>query len=153
MANLICTYKDYGAPGETTTLTFTGADLTAGNIVAQSAAADTLRQAAEALMVEAPIQKRQFVAWVNDTKVAAADPHTQREIKWRVRYHDAVTGKPQSLEIPLADLAKLDPNATDRILMTDADVLAFIAAFEAYQLSDAGNATVVDLIEYVSVKS
>lgn len=149
----LVTYHDYGKPGETSTVSFNSVDITAGNIVAQSAAADALRLAMEALMTEGSVEKRQLVAWVNDTKVLPTNPLTQREIKWLVKYHDASSLKDYRLEIPQADLTKLDPNATDKILMTDADVVAFIAAFEAFHRSPEGNASVVDEIIYLSVRS
>jgi hypothetical protein len=149
----ICTYRDYGKPGETSSVTFNTVDITAGNIVAQTTAADALRLAMEAIMTEGSIEKRQLVAWVNDTKVLPVSPLSQREIKWVVKYHDASSLNKFRLEIPQADLSKLDPNATDKILMTDPDVLAFIAAFETLHRSPEGNAAVVDEILFVSVGS
>lgn len=152
MSKYIVSYRDYGKPGEVGTVVFTGADLNAGNIVAQSAAADLVRTTMEAITLGG-LEKRQLVAWVNDLKVEATDPFAQREMKWLVRYHDTVTTEPQRLEIPCADLQYLDPNASDRILMSDPDVAAFVAAFEAFQLSDAGNPVEIDQIVFVGRRS
>lgn len=149
----ICTYRDYGKPGESSTVTFNSVELNAGNIVAQTTAADTLRQAMEDLMTEGSIQKRQMVSYINDTKVLAANPLTQREIKWRVKYHDAVSLKTYHMEIPQADLTLLDPNATDKMLMTDPKAIAFKTAFEAFHRSPEGNASILDILEFVSVGS
>lgn len=149
----IVTYRDYGVPGETSTVTFNTPEITAANIVAQTAAADALRLAMQAIMTEGSVEKRQLIAWVNDTKVAAANPFSQREIKWVVKYHDASTLNKWRMEIPQADLSKLDPNSTDKALMSDADIIAFVSAFEGFHISPEGNASVVDEILYISVKS
>lgn len=152
MSKYIVSYRDYGTPGEVSAVTFNGADLTAANIVAQTADADALRLAMQELILGG-VDKRQLVAWVNETKTAPASAYAQRENKWLVRYHDNVTTAKQTLEIPTADLTKLDPTSNDKILRTDADVIAFIAAFEAFVLSADGNPVTVDDILYVGRNS
>jgi hypothetical protein len=152
MGKYVITYRDYGTPGELSTVTFPGADLTDTNIVAETTAADVLRAAMEALIVGG-IEQRTMVAWVNDTKIAPTVPFAQRETKWLVKYHQTGSGDKHTLEIPTADLNYLDPNANDKILMTDTDVLAFIAAFEAYVKIDGSLAVEVDEILFVSRKS
>lgn len=82
------------------------------------------------------------------------DPEAQREDKWLVQYHDAVTGKKRTLEIGCADRTNLDPNDRKHANIGDAgDVDAFVTAFEAAVISfDEGttNAVVVDEITYVA---
>lgn len=81
------------------------------------------------------------------------DPEAQREDKWLVQYHDAVTGKKRSLEIGCADRSLLDPNDRAHAHIGDLGVVdAFVTAFEAAVISfDGGtNAVVVDEITYVA---
>lgn len=149
MSKLVCTYKDYGIPGELSTVVFTGVDLTNLNIVAESAAADALRLAAEAITLGG-IQKRALVAWENDTRVEPSDPFAQREMKWLVKYTDDVTSQKYQLEMPCADLQYLDPNNSDKALMTAGPVAAFVSAFEAFQKSPGdGNPVTVNEILFV----
>jgi len=152
MSKIILSYADYGKKPEIGTAVFTGVDLTAANIVAESAKADTLRTELEKITLGG-IQKRELVAWVNNTKIAATEPFAQREIKWVVFYHDNSTGKVWNVELPCADLAKLDPNTSDRADMTDADVITFVAAFEAFQRSPVGNEVTVDYIAFAGRNS
>lgn len=79
------------------------------------------------------------------------DPLSQRENKWLIRFHDAVTDEPQSpIELGTADLTVLDPNNRGYAEMGDAGpVDAFVAAFEDYVLSADGNAVVVDSLQFV----
>lgn len=152
MSKYIITYKDYGQPGEKSTVTFTGVDLTDTNIVAQTAAADALRQAAEDMMLGG-IQSRQFVAWVNETKIEPGDPFAQREIKWLVTYTDNVTDEVFSIELPCADLTLLDPDNSDKALMSSVPVQAFKSAFEAFQRSPRGNAVTLKEVLFVGRRS
>lgn len=152
MSKIILSYADYGKKPEIGTAVFTGVDLTAGNIVAETTKADTLRTELEKITLGG-IQKRELVAWVNNTKIAPTDPFAQREIKWVVYYHDNVTGKVWNLELPCADLDKLDPDTNDRADKTDPDVITFIAAFEAFQVSPVGNPVTVDYIAFAGRNS
>jgi len=149
----VVSYRDYGKPGEVSTVTFNTVDINAGNLAAQTADADTLRLAMEAIMTEGSVEQRQLVAFVNETKVLPVSPLSQREIKWAVKYHDNSSLQGYRLEIPQADLSKLDAFANDKIDRTDADVIAFIAAFENFHRSPEGNAVTVDDILFVSVRS
>lgn len=144
----IITYKDFGTPGELSTVTFNTPDANAGNIAALITDGDVLRVAMQKIMIGG-VQKRQLVAFVNETKVEPTNPFAQRETKWLVRYRDASSKNAYSLEIPCADLGKLDPDNSGKALMTDADVIEFKDAFEAYHRSPEGNAA--ELIEIVHV--
>lgn len=91
--------------------------------------------------------------WMNEDFLSedkATDPLDQREIKWLVSYGDDVTGQRYTLELPCADLTKLDPNDRAHANIGDAaEVDAFVAAFEAFALSPDGNAVTVQEITFV----
>lgn len=74
----------------------------------------------------------------------------QREKKWLVQFHDTVNGKRYTIEVPTADEDALDPNDRKHAHIGDAGVVdAFVAAFEAYALSQDLNAIAVDEITLV----
>lgn len=78
------------------------------------------------------------------------DPLDQRELKWLVQYHDTTTNKKYRCELPCADLSQLDPDDRKNANIGDAGAVdGFITAFEAYVLSEAGNAVEVDEITLV----
>lgn len=150
MGKYIMTYRDYGPVGERSTSIFKGPDLTAANFDAEKALQETLRDAVEAISLGTLVKAVTVVKEVPYPDTNPASPFAQRENKWLVRYTDTVTGDKASLEIPCADLALLDPNAGDKADMSDADVAAFVAAFEAYVLSPGsgtrGNTEVVEIV-------
>jgi len=149
MGKFVATYRDFGQPGEVSTVTVPTTDITAANIVAQTAALDTLRQSMEKLMLGGLVS-RSLVAWTNDTKTEASSPYAQRENKWLIRFHEDISNGPTHyLEIPTANLNYLDPTANDTINRTDSDVIDFIADFEAV-VEVNGNAVVVDSIAFVA---
>ena len=69
----------------------------------------------------------------------------QRELKLEVSYHDTVTFETFTTEIPVADEA-VTLLGEDNIDPTDANWIAFKAAYEAFALSPdpRGNAVIVD---------
>jgi len=141
------TYLDYD--GEKSSVGIYHDVMTTGNIVALQAAMLTLYGAIDALCKGVPESYR----FENIYTLVAAPPNdawAQREIKWRVDYHDTTTGKPYRLEIPCADLDNLDPNDRAHAFIGDADkVDDFVTAFEAIAKSQDGNAVVVDEITAV----
>jgi hypothetical protein len=149
MSKLVLTYRDYGTPGERSTAIFEGQDMTALNYDAEVTAQNTLRDAVNAITLGELAKVTRVAQESPQPGAMPASPFAQRESKWLVRYSDTVTGKKATLEIPCADLAKLDPNSQDRALMTDTDIAAFVTAFEAYVLSPSGtlgNAQVDEII-------
>lgn len=149
MGKLVLTYRDYGPTGERSTAIFEGVDLTAGNFDAQVTEQNALRNAVNAITLGELTKVTRVAVESPQPGANPASPFAQRELKWLVRYHDDVTGKRATLEIPCADLAKLDPNNEDIADTSDADIAAFITAFEAYVLGPSGNNAVVDQIVFV----
>jgi hypothetical protein len=83
----------------------------------------------------------------------AASKYAQREMKWLCRYHDAVTLKKRTLEIPCAEAQLLATN-TDFMDLADAGAgAAFKTAFDTHVKDpDTGNAVVLDSAELVGRK-
>lgn len=149
MGKLVLTYRDHGTIGERSTVIFEGVDFTAVNFDAQVTAQNALRDAVNAITLGELTKVTRIAVESPQPGENPASPFAQRELKWLVRYHDDVTGKRATLEIPCADLAKLDPNNQDIADVTDTDIAAFIAAFEAYVLGPSGNNAEVDQIVFV----
>jgi len=141
------TWIDYD--GESTTFRARTAALTAANYDAQL----TLQSALNTAMAGITRGHVTKTAWGNEITAGATpdDPLSQRENKWLIRYHDAVTDDAISpMELGCADLTVLDPNNRGYAEMGDGDVVdAFVTAFEAYVLSPLGNAVVVDSLQFV----
>lgn len=83
--------------------------------------------------------------------VPPSTPISQVNIEWKVSYVDDVTGDVHTLRIGGADLTLADvllpsSNVAD---LTQTEIAAFVAAFEAVVLSDAGNAVTVQQIEFL----
>lgn len=137
--------RDYGR--ETSTAGFRGTTLNAGNFVAQLALQATLLSTLQDIVL-GEVAKTKVVAV--ETIVSGATPASelaQRENKWLVRYTDNTTGVLYSLEIPTADLAGHLLGNTDQADLTETDMAAFVAAFEAYVVSPVANAvTVVEIL-------
>lgn len=125
--------------------------LTAGNIAATEGELTALETAM--LGITLGELRQESVIWRRD-EVSAADVVSalaQREIKWLVRYHDTVTGKKYRAEIPTADLnGRLVAN-TDLADNNNAQVAAFITAFQAVVRDpDTGlNTVLIDSIQFV----
>lgn len=118
--------------------------LTAGNIVAQSAAAAALAVASEALSL-APLTKQTITNLIVDSPDIPTNPFAQRELKWLVQYQAVVSGKLFTVEIPAPDLTdNLIPN-TDVADITSDDWDAWITAFVSFAKSpdDATDSVIV----------
>ena len=141
-------YKDYD--GEGTVFRVHVADLNAGNIAAQLGLQAALGAATNDMVLGA-LNRITYGNEVDTPVVHADEPTAQRELKWLVQYHDSITGAELGpLEIGTANPARLDPNARSQAQMGDAaEVDAFVDAFEAYVLSPAGNAVIVDRLVLV----
>lgn len=145
------TMQDYD--GESTTFRVNTAALTAANFDAQVA----LNVALGVGIVGITRGHLQKIVYSNEiiSPSVPDDPLSQRENKWLIRFHDAVTEEKQSpIELGTADLTVLDPNNRGYAQMGDAGAVdAFVDAFEAYVLSKDGNAVVIDSIQFVGRNS
>lgn len=110
--------------------------LNAGNIAAQTALMDDLRDAIEGVSL-GNLQKDTRL--LSETKFAVANatnPFAQRELKWHVQMRDT-NGNDVSMEIPCADLSLLSPG-TDILDVTTTEGAALVAAVNAGQKSNDG---------------
>lgn len=97
------------------------------------------------------IQQERIVANVIDISTApAGSVWAQREMKWLVSYRDTVdpTQPHYQLEIACPDLTLLVAG-TDLMNVSAGAGAAFVAAFEALVVSDAGNAVEVLTVQLV----
>jgi hypothetical protein len=123
--------------------------LTAANFDAQAALRASYQSAVEAI-VRGIRWKYEFGTLTVNNVGNSSDPFAQVELKWFVSYHDNVTFKKYRVELPCADTEQLDPNDRSHAHIGDAGVVdAFVTAFEAYGLSEVGNAITVDEITLV----
>lgn len=119
--------------------------LTDANTDAQVALLATLKTATDAITLGNAKQYQIVANTVDLSGVAAGSVYAQRENKWLVSYTDNVSGTAGTVTIPTADLSLLQANS-DQIDLTDAAVIAWIAAFEAVAKSPTGHSvTVVDM--------
>jgi len=145
MGRFSITYLDYD--GEPTNLSLPVPTLTAGNIAAQTTLADDLRAAIGGITLGNLGHYEQ----VNDydvSKVASDNPLAARELKWKVEFH-TVNGDTYTCTIGCPDQTKLDPNNRKYALLTETDVAAFKAAFEAYVRVDGVSTVTVDRLTLV----
>jgi hypothetical protein len=136
------TWKDYD--GEESSVSFPVAALTAANFDAQEVLRAALQSALNAVLL-GQVQSCEQSNTILDSVSASDDQTAQRELAIKVTYIDATAVKAHSTQIPTPDLANLDENNRAFFAIGDGDVIdAWIAAFEAYAISPAGNAVTVD---------
>lgn len=125
--------------------------ITAGNQVATL----TLIQALEVALnnVALGVVTRDTTILEEDTtpQTPPTNPLAQRENKWLVRYHDAVTNAKFTSEYPCADLSLLSTSPqSDFMDRGNAAFTALKSAWEAVVRSpDDNNATVLDSLQFV----
>lgn len=146
MGRYVRTLKDYD--GETANVQVHSADLNAGNIAAEITAQANFGTALNTMSLGS-LQKIMYGNQVDSNQPAPIDVWAQRELKWRVDYTDDVTGDPGWYTIPCANAALLSAIAKGEADLTDADVIAFVAASDAYVKSKVGNPTSVQRIVMV----
>jgi hypothetical protein len=140
------TLKDYD--GETTSHRLRIPEINAGNM----ATIVTLTANYGAAVNDMTLGSLQNLRYGNETianSPAPTDPYAQRELSWFVSYVDDVTGKPYHVNIGTPDLSLLDPDNKGYADMSNADVIAFVTAFEALAVSEAGNTVTVQSIKLV----
>jgi hypothetical protein len=123
--------------------------LNAGNIAAQTAAAQALRDAI-APLTRLNLQKESLLAL--ETKYAVANPtdeNAQRGIKWLVRMVEATTGNSVTFNIPGAFLTGFLAAGSRNMDLTLAEPIALVNAIEAFVRSNDGNSVTVSEIVYL----
>lgn len=144
-SKLIISTRDYS--DESSKTTFEGIDLTGANFDAQNTLMDNLVAAAQAILV-GHIYKDRRVAVESDIAGVVASPYAQREMKWLVSFTDQTLGDRLNVELPAPALSFLVPGS-DLIDMTATEVVAFIAAFEAFYRVNGANTVNVETIRLV----
>ena len=144
------TFKWIDFDGQTAQVSFDTTAPIAGNLVAQEALHDALAAAFLDIILGGAVNnevtlRNEFAGTKPSTSVA------QRNIQWVVTYRDTTTTSEFHVKIPMADIsdATLFATGTNQWDPADADWIAFVAAFEAYVLSPAGNAVEVLNVAYV----
>lgn len=142
-------FEDYSE--ERSSVRLSVVQLTAANIAATEGQLTALETAM--LGITLGELRQESVIWRRDEVSVApvVSALAQREIKWLVRYHDTVTGKKYRAEIPTADLNGRLVDNTDLADNNNAQVAAFITAFQAVVRDpDTGlNTVLIDSIQFV----
>jgi hypothetical protein len=141
--------KDYS--DESSTMEFPIPLLSAINWVATMGLIDDLRDALVLVnyFIKGLRAWEYIIARIRTSAGAAMTPQAQREAKWLVRYHDTTTGKKGIVEIPTADFSLLSANSDYMNVAPASAGAAFVTAFEAFVLSEAGNAVAFDFAKLV----
>lgn len=145
-------WHDYD--GEPSRTTFNTAEITAANLDAQTTLLTTLRTTLNALLLS-PVEQAVVTDNAWDTVVPVTNPFAQREIKWVIIAQDVSGNKFKSNEFPMADLSLLENNSkylikSGNVVVVAAatEVGAFKDAFEAFAVSNAGEAlTIIDMYQ------
>lgn len=126
--------------------------VTAANHDAQK----TLHDALVAAVADVTLGALDFEEYVADREeirplVSPALSEAQVNIEWVVTDVDDVTGAIRNVRVPTADITDATLFAAGSNLWdpTDAKWVAFVAAFEAYALSEDGNACSVSQVAYL----
>lgn len=143
------TYVDYS--GEKSSVTVLNGSITALTIAAFLTQFGTLKTATDDITKGVMVGS----SWVGDKDTLAATPPTdvfaQRELKWLVRYENAVSHRIFTLEIPTADpTGRLLP-ASDQADLADTEIAAWVTAFEAIGRSPENDVDGVNVLDITLV--
>lgn len=108
--------------------------LTAGNIVAQTTAAEALSTATDALTI-GRITKQTITQIIVDDAGVPTNPYAQRELKWLVTYQAITSGKKFQVEIAAPDLTDNTVPNSDVADLTSTDWAAWVTAFVGFAKS------------------
>jgi len=139
-------YLDYG--GERSTFGIWIPTLNAGNIAAQTTLLGDLKTATDAITLGNASKYQIIASDVDLSNSPASSVYAQRENKWLVGFSDNVSGASGTVTIPTADLNLLATNS-DQADMSDAAIIAFIAAYEAVAQTNTGHALTVNYMRFV----
>jgi hypothetical protein len=96
------TFKDYA--GQTSRFELATDDITAGNLVAQTALMDALITAVGGLTRGRITRETMLAIDTDNGNASSSDPEASRELKWLLRLSDSVTGETLFRELPTAEL-------------------------------------------------
>lgn len=127
--------------GEVTSTRINATPVTAANFDAQMTAWQAVWLDLSALALGRPVTTG-FTQQTRLSNEPADDTEAQRELKWLIRYQDAVTYKLYTFELGCADTVKagLLLANTDKADMDSPEWTELKTTFEAFALSPAGNA-------------
>jgi len=128
MAVSTITITDYSA--ENSGFSYVASELTAGNIVAQTALHDALRDATDDLII-GNLTKHQVSQILEDAYALPPNAYAQRELKALVTYQAVTSGKKFQVEIPTPALTGNILEGSDLFDLAATDVAAWITAFVA----------------------
>jgi hypothetical protein len=145
-------WHDYD--GEPASIKINTVEITAANLDAQATLATALRTAMNGILI-ATVEQAVITDNIWDTVAETTDPFGQREIKWTVIVQDTAGNKYKANELPCADLSLLEggnkyivKNGFVTVTTGATAVQAFVDAYEAFALSNAGLAlTIVDMYQ------
>lgn len=154
---LSVTYLDYS--GERSTVNLNIPLVTAANFAATATLINTLLLAAPNI-IGGVINRRILTIPSTPSGLVPADEEAQREDKWLVGYTDTTAnlaagvsnpyfGKRFTVEIATAELTGHLQLNSDFADLAEADVVAFVNAFEAMVRSPAGGVAEVNYIKFV----
>lgn len=143
-------FRDFGT--ETSNVKIYNGAITAASLPGFLTAFGNMRAALEGITLGIASQE----TWVGDSTVLSAavpaSQEAQREKKWLVRYHDTVTQKKYTLEVPTADLTAVTLLAnSDFADLAAAPLSTFKTQFDGFARcpdSDV-NAVVLDSVQFV----
>lgn len=140
-------YQDYSR--EKSNVRFTITTMSAATFDAVNTAVNALSAAILGIQAENSLQSKRVIAANNFiTRSPAADPGTQREIKWLAMFEDSTLHSLFRHEIPQADPALLASNS-DFLDLSAGVGQTFKTAAEAVVLSPAGNASTLISVQLV----
>ncbi len=137
------TEKYNDVSGQSSTFGYNIISLTAANYDAQMVLIDALRDATEDV-TSGELDGLKVLSRNSDSGAAkSSEAVARRELKWLVTYEDTTTLKKYQLEIPCPDVALValyDGTEQKNAVLTHANWVAWITAFEAVARSPTGGA-------------
>jgi len=146
-SRLSVSFWDYDK--EPSTVTVEGLQITAANLDAQNTMMDAIETALAGVSLGVIFKDTRVFDYSLIAGTPPNDKEAQREKKWLVKMHDAVTFKPHKLEIPCADLSLLDDQNKGSIDKTSGAYTALESALQNYIRTEAGNPVIVDDVVFV----
>lgn len=135
--------------GETSTVSFEGTTIDELNLVVQDGMMDALMTAVNGVSLGVIFKDTRIFDYGLIAGAAPNDKDAQREKKWLVRMHDAVTFKKHTLEIPCADLSLLDDQNKGQMDKTLGAYTDLEGAIQNFIRTEIGNPVIVDEVVFV----